>query len=913
MENKKHSKALVRGAAMFERTKLCAGLVLAFGGLAIAPGVVFAQDSTTLQRVEITGSAIKSIDAETAVPITILKADDLKKEGIVTIEQVMNLVAGNQSLQGTNQSVGLVTGGSAFSNLRGLGQNKTLVLLNGRRIANNSFDGSAPDLNMIPFAALERIEVLRDGASSLYGSDAIGGVINFITRKDYTGGTITIGADSPQHPGGKANNVNLGFGFGDLSKDGFNVFGFIDHQKQDGIAAPQRPFGSTGLLPAQGIAKSSGTPDPANYYQMSADGLSASPGANPSAPGCNAPWGFASGAKCRYDYTRWVDLVPPSERNSAMLKGTLAINGDTQLNLEYFATRSISGTAIAPVPYAALTMNPGTQFFPGAGITPAPTNFTIDPTLPIDVQWRDVASGARQDQSTNTQQRFVASLNGSVGKWDYSTGLTYNKNDVVNALTGGYTNGNLITAGVANGTINPFGAQTAAGTTALNNALATGTLLSGHGDVWSADAHASRDLGDWLGAGRAAALAVGGELRRENFSFKANAPFAAMVISSTGVDPATDSEGGRTVYAGYTELNVPITKTFDVTGALRYDHYSDFGSTTNPKVSFRFQPTNTVLFRGSASTGFRAPSLYEINAPQTYTNTANTWDDPVRCPNGTPNAGVPPTACGQQFMSLAGGNKALNPEKSKNLTFGVMLEPMKDFSVGADLWWIRLTDAIGALPDTTIFGDPTKYAYLFHRAPDGSLSTDGSQCPGANCGYVLDTTMNLGGVNTNGVDLSLAYRMRTAGSGTFNFTMNGTYVSKYEYQNEPGGAWIQNVGIYSGAGPIFRWQQTATVQWQYGEFGLGLTNRFKSGYFDQNDPTQVDSCCANNQVGSYSVWDINGTWSPNKSFTLVAGVRNLFDTNPPFSNQGATFQVGYDPRFTDPTGRAYYVRGTYNF
>src|SRR5204863_6599100 len=136
--------------------------------------------------------------------VTILKVDELEQQGITTVEQASNRLSSNQISQGSSQAVGLVTGGAAFANLRALGQNKTLVLLNGRRIANNAVDSSAPDLNMIPFAALDRVEVLRDGASALYGTDAIGGVINFITRKDYTGATATVGFDSPQHPGGKA-------------------------------------------------------------------------------------------------------------------------------------------------------------------------------------------------------------------------------------------------------------------------------------------------------------------------------------------------------------------------------------------------------------------------------------------------------------------------------------------------------------------------------------------------------------------------------------------------------------------------------------------------------------------------------------------------------------------------------------
>jgi iron complex outermembrane receptor protein len=615
-----------------------------------------------------------------------------------------------------------------------------------------------------------------------------------------------------------------------------------------------------------------------------------------------------------------VDLIPRTERIAGLLNGTLKLSADHQLDLSYFVTRSVNDTVIAPVPFAALTMNPGTPFFPGNGITPAPTNFTIDPTLPIGIRWRDAPNGGRQQQDNNLQQRFVAALEGNIAGWDYNTGISYNHNHVSSDLTGGYANGNIITPDVANGIINPFGAQSAAGTAALNSALAIGNVVGGIGETYAVDARMSRELGDWLHAGRPAALAVGAEWRREKLAFAANPVFAQEVVSSTGIDPSTNQAGARNIEAVYTELNVPLMKELEVTGAVRYDRYSDFGSTTNPKVSFRYQPAQQVLLRGAYSTGFRAPSLYELNNPTTYTNTANAWNDPVNCPNGVGINGFNTAdVCNSQFIVLNGGNKALRPEKAKNKTLGIVFEPVPDATLGFDFWWVNLTNQINVLPDTLIFGNVVQYAGLFHRAPDGSLSIDGSQCPGANCGYITDTTMNLGDVNTNGVDISANYRLRTPDYGIFRFGFNGTYITKYEYQQQQGGAFTQNVGIYSGnpgstgGAPIFRLQYNLSLDWTRGAWGAGIVNHYKSSYYDQNDPLQVADPSFYDTVKSYSTWDVYGTWAPVKSIALLVGVRNAFDRSPPFSNQGATFQVGYDPRFTDPTGRTYYVRGTYSF
>jgi iron complex outermembrane receptor protein len=901
---------------MFKRTKISTGALLAIGALAALPAL--AQDSA--QRVEITGSAIRRIDAETAVPVTVLKMEDLKKLGVTTIEQVMANLSSMQMTQGTSQVVGLGTGGASFANLRGLGANKTLVLLNGRRLANNAFDSSAPDLNMIPFAALERVEVLRDGASALYGSDAVGGVINFITRKDFTGGLITVGVDSPQHAGGNTKSGNVAFGFGDLSKDRFNVFGVLDRQIQEAIGGTQRPFNTRyagGLSP---------TTSPANYYQGGATG-------NPSAPSCASGTNLipnATGLGCQMTTSSFVDYIPRSERTTGLLKGTLRLTENHELGMEYFASRSVVQSQIAPVPYGALRQNPTradgspNPYYPGNSGNAFTPNIPLDPTwgaqagqdLPAGAQagyvttkWRDLPNGPRADENINEQQRFVASLSGIVGAWDYQAAVNYNQNKVKENLRG-YSDGGLITSGVLNGIINPFGAQDAAGTALINSAALNGNVQNASGTTKGIDARASRELSDWFGAGRAAALALGGEWQKQDFRSQANAEYAAKVVSSTGIDPTTLNTGSRDVYALYAELNLPLMKTLEVTGALRYDKYSDFGNTTNPKVNFRFTPTKEVLLRGSYSTGFRAPSLYEINASQSYTNTT-LQNDPINCPGGQVAPGkTEAISCAAQFMSLTGGNKNLKPETSKNATLGMMFEPNTNLSLGFDLWWVRLKQSINVLNQDDVFGpkSQTQYASLYHRTAAGNLATDGSECPDPATGYVDLRTQNLGGINTNGIDLSANYRLRT-GVGQFGVILNSTYIAKYEYQNNEGGEWLQSAGQYSGKFPAFRWQHNATLNWTGGAFSAGATAHYKSGYTDS--PTDVP--VAGFKVGSYTTVDAFAAWAAPKGFGVTFGIRNLFDRAPPLSYQTQTFQAGYDPRFADPTGRTYYLRGTYSF
>ncbi|HUR89587.1 MAG TPA: TonB-dependent receptor [Ramlibacter sp.] len=869
---------------------------------------------TSLERVEITGSAVRRVDAETALPVTVLKVDELRQQGFTTVEDIMQTLAGNQTSQGTAGSVGASTGGGVFANMRGLGANKTLILLNGRRIANQAVggsggggDSSAPDLNTIPLGAIDRIEVLRDGASSLYGTDAIGGVINFITKKDFQGGEASVQYTSPQHPGGKSYEATVGFGRGDIDKDRWNFFGFVDVQHQDVVTTPQRSSFAT-------ANKTSPTGFPGAWSQGGAS-------ISPFAPACNQQYQAPSGTTCAYYYWNWVDLVPKADRLTGMLKGTIALGGDHQLGLEYTMAKAKVWTNFAPVPEGALTMNPSSPFFPGNGVTPAPPAGTVwDPTQPIRIRWRAIPAGPRSERNDTTQQRLVASLEGTIAGWDYNTGVTWNRVDTTRELVGGYVDDNIIRNAVLNGTLNPFTPNLPAAQQALvASSVSNGRLFDAKGEVATWDGRVGRELGDWFSAGRKAALAIGAEVRHEKYTQLANSAYAAQVVSSTGFDPFTNNQGTRGVWAVYSELNVPVTKALEVTASIRYDHYPDFGSTTNPKLSAKFAPSDKWAVRGSLTSGFRAPSLFELHSSQVFTNTANNWNDPVRCPGGNPIPGVSRSDnCAVQFMSLVGGNTSLQPEKSRGATFGFVLQPVAEFDATEDFWWINMKNTIGALSDATVFGDPATYAAHFARAPDGSLATDGSQCntaanPGPQCGYVILLNDNLGDVKTSGIDLAANWRLRSA-MGNWMFRLQETYVSKFRYQTERGGPWFDGVGVYSGnpaiagGGPVFRNQFTASAQWAMGPWSVGVVNHYKSGYLDQDVGQPVIA-----QVGAYSTWDLYGSWTMNKQLTITAGVKNAFDKKPPHTEQAATFQVGYDPRFTDPFLRSFYVRGTYKF
>ena len=847
-----------------------------------------------LQRIEVTGSAIRRVDAETAVPVTILRTEELKKQGVTSTEQLINRISANQSSVGAGRSVGSSSGGASFADLRGIGANKTLVLLNGRRLSNNATStsaGSGVDLNTIPFAAIDRVEVLRDGASALYGTDAIGGVINFITKKSVTEGQLSAGGSTPTHAGGgDTSNFSGSWGFGDLDNDRFNVFGVISHDKQQSLKARDRDY-TYNYQPGRGLDYSSGTASPANWSQ----GVNAT---NPlAASGCNGSGLILRNGICRQSVWNYLDLVPETEKTSFFGKATGKLADDHNVSLEYFWARNENRTQIGPGLLTGLQVNPGTAFYPGNGVTPGPTNFALDPSQPVDVNWRESEVGARRHEDDNVNQRILLTFDGVVAGWDYNIGAAYNQSKVTNTILSGYVDDRAVAEGIANGVINPFGAQSPAGAALLAANNIDGDYGVAVGRVKSIDGRASRDIGDWFGAGPAA-LALGGEYRKEDFH-QDFSPWDAN-IQSLGVDPAAAVSGDRSVQAEYAELNVPVLDSLELSAAVRHDKYSDFGSTTNPKYSFRFQPFKQLVVRGAYSEGFRAPSLYELYNPVSTGFTVANYNDPRLCGGGSPaNGGIANRDCAQQFFNQTGGNSDLKPETARNVTLGFVYQPLNNLSLGLDFWWIKIANQISEFPENAVFEQPDLYPDRIVRKPDGSID------------HIVTGLANLGKVKTSGVDVSVDYRFPETALGQFGANLQGTYVTRYDYQQDLGGAYIDKLGDYRGgtfssAGAVTRWRHNLNGTWAKGPLGATLTNRFISGYNDDDRSTH-------GKVGSWNVWDLAGTYTWRQTAQVTVGVQNLFDREPPFSNQTSTFQSGYDPRYSDPFGRTLYTRLSYNF
>nr|WP_316641344.1 TonB-dependent receptor [uncultured Roseateles sp.] len=865
-----------------------------------------------LDRVEITGSSIKrSINDEGALPITVMKVEDLRQSGVTSVEGVIALLSSSQSNTSSVNSIGSGTGGATYASMRGLGPERTLILLNGRRVAAFAFSSAAVDLNSIPFAVVDRVEVLRDGASAIYGTDAIGGVINFITKTNFRGGQISAEVSRPSGAGGDKEGGSVTFGMGDLDKDGVNFWATADYRRTQRVRALDRDFARTGIIPSKGVNGNSPTTFPGNFTQNST-GVSG----NLTAPACAAPLSVPNPNDpkvCVFDFSATIDIIPDVSQRTFASRTTLKLAGDNVASLELMANDNRNVARVAQDPVSGITIAPTNPFYPHG--YPG-----LDETKAVTAAWRMVPAGNRTNESISNATRAVFDLTGSYAGYDYKGGLFWTESTASDAAIDGYVNAPFVRAQVAAGNITPFAAATPAQLAIIEQAKRKGVFAQATGSTRGVDFRVSRELFD-MGGGKAA-FSLGGELREEFYKNDSNDD-VVLAIPSAGRS-VNHVAGNRKVKALGGELLLPLTKTLELQLALRSDNYSDAGTTTNPKVGFRFQPMTEVLLRGSYNTGFRAPSLDDMYGPQTITFATSASDDPLLCPKGVVDlskGGVKSRDCANQPQVQQGGNPNLKPEKSKTFSFGLAIEPIKNLTFSVDYWNIKLRDQIAPFPQDSVVNDPVKYANRYIRCKDVSVAVQANinRCLADNLNsnaiaYLITLTDNLGSVNTNGLDFSAAYTTKLGSLGNFAFAYEGTYVNKYEYQNSPDDVFKQNVGVYSDGSPVFRWKHNASLGWNLGMWSSRLGVRHQSGYRDHNAPaTVVGGASFYGDVGSYTLVDLSVSAKLLKGVGVTVGVKNLFDTDPPFSNQSTRSQRGYDPRYTDPMGRTLFVRGSYTF
>ncbi len=867
-----------------------------------------------LVKVEVTGSNIPRPDGESALPVQIVTREDIRRSGAVTTPELIGRLSAN--LLGVNDQLGIggtVRPGLASANLRGIGDGSTLVLLNGRRVANYAFDGSQVDLNAIPLSAIDRIEILKDGASAVYGSDAIAGVINFILRKDFHGFEATAYRAWTEHGGADASQAILSAGYGDLSADRFNVFATLSHQKTEALRSIERPFSRTGYLPSEGVDQLSAATFPANI-QVTPRLI-----VNPSyATGCAPPASlpdylpfFSDGPICAYDFTSTIDIVPPAERTGAVARGTLQIDANTQWFAEgdYSHNRFVLRNSPTSVLFSVLSSTVPVLY--PAGGPYFPTQFAaangISGDLPLQLRYRTAALGAETNATDTRALRMVAGVEGVASSWSYGSALTYSENQQTQRFVSGYVSQQRLIAALYSGLINPFGPSTPEGDALLASTQITGKAHEGKGIVIDFDTKASKDVyeiaGGWV------AVAAGAELRRERLENVYEPVWTSGDVLGVRGDHQSVS-GTRNAWAVFAEASIPFVKSVTGQIALRHDHYGDFGGTTNPKIALRWRPERALVVRASWGTGFRAPALYDLFTPIFHTGIAGAkLQDPIRCPI-THLPEDCPGDFGGVFRVALGGDPNLKPETSEQFNAGIVWEVASGRLLSVDYWKIHKSGVIGSLNETVVFGNFDRYALSnIIRKP---VEADFPNLPGP-IDTVILTEQNLGGLRTSGVDLGVNWRGPALPIGRLDLRLDGTYVRVWEQQLDAitytSALGRKGFGI---AGPVPRWRHSAMLNWHHDRWDATLAQTYQSGYFDANvTRTGALLPVPPRRVGSYDIWDLQGRYSGFRGVAIALGVKNFMDRAPPFSNQPFTRQFGYDPAYADPRGRTFYVRLTF--
>ena len=889
-----------------------------------------------IDKVVVTGSSIRRIEGETALPVLQITREDIQRAGVANTEELLKTISttssgGSTSVANTAAGGGQGGGGStSLISLRGLGSARTLVLINGRRTA-PAGGSSAIDVSTIPLAAIERIEVLKDGASAVYGSDAVAGVINFILRTDFSGTEFSVTVGAPTRTGGGNDSKISAFsGFGDFNKNNYIVNLGGGYKKTEAIFGNTRAFASN-LNVDEKLDRLSNTPFPASIVLPSNLALR-----SPNYPDCG-PYSKVSPlnpGNCRYDNSPYVSLQPKSEQANLVLNARFNLGKETEAYVESSITRNkttntiqhvlINGTALTSThPYTITLTNllntqyaafPALRRFIGLGYSLLPTTSPYYPTAyaasiglagqPLVLQLRSVPTGVRVTEDTTDNARIVAGFKGNRFGWEYDTAFMYAENKLSENLKDGWPLFDQYLSLLNTGVINPFGPTT--DPAALAKADATifrGNWFVNKTNTSGFDAKASREL--WQMPSGTVNLAVGGEVRKEKIDLQpsqTNINFLVAGFGGAGVPIAAS----RTVESAFAELSIPLSKAFEADLAVRYDNYQRVGSTVNPKASFRWQPAEGVLFRAASGTGFRAPTLTDLYAPVSFGITTNGQRDLIRCPQGGPTTGID---CSNQFVTVNGGNATLKPEKSRSTSYGVLLETSKDISIGVDFFLIQLKDVIRTgVPVATILADPKTYAALIARGP-----TDGDPSGVGRITGISQTLTNLGKSNVEGIDVDVKVRAVNSPEYKLTFRLNGTYMSKFETQNLDG-SFSNAINNGSGAVPgvVLRWRHVLSALYERGPWNASLSQNFQVEYTDTRTALQAASVVPRS-VASYETLDTQVSYNGFKSTRLTFGIKNLLDRDPPYANHGSGFVGSYDLSYSDIRGRFAYVTATYLF
>lgn len=847
-----------------------------------------------LEEVLITGSYIKSSGTDEASPIEVIDNEYISNSGAFSIGELTAKLSVNSGSE--NQADAFTAGetqGTSNINLRGLGLSSTLVLINGRRqtiAATVSNDGSVfVDTSTVPLAALERVEILKEGATSAYGSDAVAGVVNYILKKDFEGFEINAGYQTTAENSQDTTEVSFLAGFGNDSTH-FTFAGGI--LRQDPLSSADRPDTTDNAVSSFGRSFIPLAPD---TVVNGAYAGTYAPGENVPDPKCVENAGLlipqASGTRCGFAYGPRFNLVNEEEKDQLYGNMTHEFSDTLSLFAELGWTK-----------YEVLD-NPQSPSYPNLS-TPTILPGQAGSPFNVPVVWlgRPLGSDFASPDSPreNTTIRASLALDGAFNdNWSWNGALTYSESDrditqpdQINSRL----NAALVGMGGVSGTetFNIF--DSSANSQEMIDWLSTNLETNRKADLLVGDFVVSGDLFT-MDAGPVG-FAAGVQYRDESYSEERNEVASQRIDPDTGaVIPANviflgggfpvDEE--RSSYAAFAEIQMPLTESIEVNLAVRYEDL-DTESSVDPKASIRWQATDTLTVRASASTAFREPSLVQFNATQTGLDFIQDFNA-----DGTPKGG------GVFVRVNTKGNKELVPEESTNYNFGLIWQPADNLDMRIDYWRFDYEDVITIEnAQGKIELDVNGEGILRAAGPD-------SQLIGINVDYINAAT-----VDTDGLDVAANYIISTDGAGEIGLHLTGTHFLKYEIPDPDGGT--QNVaGLFNHnnfARSIPETKLNVSADWNVGNHKAVIIAYWVDDYATTRAVPSSESA----KIDSWTTVDLQYTYNfafSDSEALLSFGAKNVFDEEPPRVFDGANFS--YDAKQHDPRGRMYYARVKYAF
>ena len=963
---------------MFKRTQICTAALVALGGSAFMVPLAQAQTS---ERVEVTGSRIKSLSVDNVSPITVIDARDIKTDGVRNVESLLNNLPQVFSDQGGNVVNGAT--GTAAVNLRGLGSDRTLVLMNGRRLPYGSANSASADLNQIPAGLIRRIEVLTGGASAVYGSDAVSGVVNFImndrfegvqvelnhsfynTKQENAGGVADIvagrAATNPSQfkvPGdksadGKETNLSVLLG-SNFAGDKGNATIFFNYKKTDALLQSERDFSACSLsASAAGFAcGGSGTNATGRI------GVGAGFGTlwtNADAQGTARRF---NNSLDQYNFGPVNFFQRPSERYGFNAFANYDVAPRAKVYTELSFHDDLTVAQIAPGGafidlYSTTFENPllSASWRTALGLTRP--GQSVDFTMGR----RNVEGGGRQSEYRNTSFRSLLGVKGEVGKWSYdayaiAARVIYSQTEnnyflsprIKNAMDVVSVGGVATCRSVVNGSdpaCVPYNIWKLGGVTPAQLAyLQTPGFRKGSTELDMQGLTLSSDLGEYgvklPGAKNGVGVVFGLESRKEALSLSTDAATTAGELSGSG-GPTPGLNGSFSVKEIFTEVRIPLlegkplAEQLNLTGSYRRSVYNTDVKTNTYGVGLDWAPVKAFKLRGSYQAATRAPnlielftaqgsSLYDLNEDPCGTSRTATLAQCQRTGLAAAFYGTDLDSPAGQYNFLQGGNAKLQPETAKSVTFGIVLQPTKDFSVTLDYFDIKVSNTIGIIePETTLrqclaTGDPT-FCALITRDRAGTLwLLPESQ--------IVGTNQNIGGTSTKGFDIGLSYGQRLGSMGSLALSMNGTLIQSLITEEIKGLGSYDCVGLYGlnkCGSPNPEWRHKLRANWSTPwDVNVALTWRYLSKVEIQESSAQPLLTGAfrevNKTLAAQNYFDLAGNWAATKGLSIGFGVNNLLDKKAPVvvvgtgQGNGNTF-----PGVYDALGRKIFVNGTYKF